>query len=83
MRDFSQKRAFMLWVSYGYVMGILWCWFEIESKSARCWFEGYGLGVRGNGLWETGNGKKERTEIHKEQKGKNTNKKKRLLLPSR
>ena len=65
---------------YGYPMDMLWVSYGVGSKLSRNRLD---VGSRDMGYGRRGMGKKERTEIHKEQKGKNTNKKKRLLLPSR
>ena len=35
MYNLQQKRPNMLWLSYGYVMVILWYWLEIDSKLTR------------------------------------------------
>ena len=35
MRYFGKKKRSMLWLSYGYVMVILWYWLEIGTRLGR------------------------------------------------
>ena len=39
-RDFGQKQVSILGVSFGYVWGIIWCWFEIDMRFLRLSLEG-------------------------------------------
>ena len=60
--SFLQNRVFILWVSYGYVMVILWYWLVIESILSRYWLEKDGMrrewrvdgGWMVGGWWEVG-----------------------------